>query len=85
MKKAIALLLIICMLLSLGGCVAYITSQPDLYVVAVHSLLGVWGGDREGILVLEEDDFGRIMFAYGGSTIISSNTSIFNVVAVLIV
>ncbi|MCL2829028.1 MAG: hypothetical protein FWD99_09890 [Oscillospiraceae bacterium] len=86
MKKLLALFLAMLMLLPLAGCgVPTGGRHPELFVVATHSLLGVLGRDRENTIILEEDDFGRVMFAYGGHTITSSRRgATFNILAVLI-
>ena len=93
MKKILAFLLVVLMLLSLMGVSCHPpvgTYRTELFVVATHSLLGVRGGDRESVFVLEEDDFGRVMFAFGGNTIIdyvidNEPSPLFNILAVLIV
>ena len=58
--------------------------HPELYVIATHSLLGVWGMWGDSILFLEEDSFGRIMFAYTGNSITSDNRTMDNILAILI-
>ena len=72
-KKGAVFILVALMVLLLVSCItpdprSYDGSHPELYVVAIHSLLGVWGGLREDTLILEEDAFGRVMFAYLGGT-----------------
>ena len=86
-RKAFIWILAALTLLSSVGCsdvTFYNGSHPELFVVAAHSLLGVRGGSGEDTLILEEDGFGRVMFAYIGHTIASDNWSLYNVVAVLI-
>ena len=86
-KRVLTLALAVLMIFSFVGCsdsTFYDGSHPELFVVATHSLLGVWGGWREDVLILEEDAFGRIMFAYVGGTLTSDSTRSFTVLAVLI-
>ena len=86
-KKAIGVILSALILLSLVGCKDYLMyggSHPELYVVAINSLLGVRGGFIEDILILEEDTYGRVMFAYVGGTSASDERTPFNILAVLI-
>jgi len=86
MKRITTFILVALMLLPLAGCSPLAGgSHPELFVVATHSLLGVSGLNREDVIILEEDDFGRVMFAYGGSTIASDRPgATFNILAVLI-
>jgi len=84
MRKILALILAVLMLSPLTGCRPITGSCPELFVVATHSLLGVLGRDREDVLVLAEDDFGRVMFAYTGNTITGDRGDIFNILAVLV-
>ena len=88
-KKCGIFILVALIVLSFVGCVTpdprfYDGSYPELYVVATHSLLGVWGGLREYVLILEKDTFGRVMFAYlGGTTATDANIND-SILAVLI-
>ena len=86
MKKLLILTLTLLMMLSLTGCIPMGGRHPELFVVASNSLLGVLGRDRENTVILDEDDFGRVMFAYGGHTVTSDgrHTATFNILAVLI-
>jgi len=85
MKKLLALVLVVLMILSLTGCISANDSSRHLHVVAHHSLLGVWDDRWEETVILEEDDFGRVMFAFAGSTAMSDRSgSSFNILAVLI-
>lgn len=86
MKRALAFILAALMLLSFAGCHPPAGgSRPDLFVVATHSLLGVWGSGLEDTMILEEDDFGRVMFAYLGRTRTSDNHDTpFNILAVVV-
>jgi len=77
MKKLLFFALIILLLLAPTGCVPtgcqpdplrYNGKYPELHVVATNSILGVLGQDADNILVLDEDDFGRVMFAFTGDT-----------------
>ena len=83
MKRVLALLLAMLMVLSLAGCQVYSGAHPELHVVAIHSILGGGGGYREDILVLEEDVFGRVMFAYVGMTTVRADFN-HSVLAVLV-
>jgi len=87
MKRILALFLAVLMLFPFTGCTPPAGSyRPELFVVASHSLLGVLGRDREGVLIIEEDDFGRVMFAYAGNAITSSRSgAMYNILAVAIV
>ena len=81
---SIVFILIIVFLLSTCDYELYDGSYPELYVVATHSLLGVWGGGIwEDIFVLERDNFGRTIFAFSGYMIAGSENS-FNILAVLV-
>jgi len=86
MKRTLAFILAVLMLLPFTGCTPPAGgSHPRLFVVASHSLLGVLGRDREDVLILEEDDFGRVMFAYVGHTVTSDRPrDMYNILAVLI-
>jgi len=85
MKRVLAFILAILMMLSLVGCLAYSTSHTELHVVALHSLPGVSGHPGEEVMILEEDDFGRVMFAYVGRTAASDIRDVtINILAVLI-
>ena len=86
MKRVLAFILAVLMSLSFIGCHPPAgDSRPDLFVVATHSLLGVLGRTYEDTMVLEEDDFGRVMFAYLGNTKTSSRSHrMYNIVAVAI-
>ena len=88
MKKRVnGVVLSVLILLSLVGCKDYLMyggSHPELYVVAINSLLGVRGGFIEDTLILEEDTFGRVMFAYVGGTLASDKRTVFNILAILI-
>jgi len=87
MKRVLSLVLVALMVLSLMFVGAAFSApprsnHPRLYAVAIHSLLGS-GGICRNILILEEDDFGRAMFAFAGSTTASDNFG-FTILAVLI-
>lgn len=86
MKKILTFVLAVLMLLSFTGCTPPAGSvNTELFVVASHSLLGVLGRELEGVFILEEDDFGRVMFAYLGHTVTSDRTIVaFNILAVAI-
>jgi len=75
MRKIIKFLtLIIVMMVVLTGCVlirppepVYVGDYPELFSVAVSSVLGMGsdiGWDHPEIVVLEEDNYGRIIFEY---------------------
>ena len=86
-NNVFAFTLAVLILLSSAGCTIpfyYDGSHPELFVVATHSLLGVRGGIGEDILILEDDAFGRIMFAYVGSTLARNNMAFYNILAILI-
>jgi len=87
MKRILALFLAVLMLFPFTGCTPPAGNvNPELFVVASHSLLGVLGRDREGVLIIDEDDFGRVMFAYAGNTITSNRPgAMYNILAVAIV
>ena len=89
MKKYIVnrkiLLPLMCLLLFLNSCVSsifeYTGEYPELFTVAVSSILGARGYESVGrtydparIEVLEEDDFGRVLFSYWENTIESHIT-----------
>ena len=87
MKKRLVLALIILAVFVLSACddyTFYDGSHPELFVIASHSLLGVSGGLWEDIMILDEDAFGRILFAYSGFTITNDPASSFNILAVLV-
>jgi len=87
MKRVLAFMLAVLILLSFAGCTPPAGNvNPELFVVASHSLLGVLGRDREDVFILEEDDFDRVMFAYLGHTVTSDRPhDMFNILAVAIV
>ncbi|MCL2368367.1 MAG: hypothetical protein FWC72_05170 [Oscillospiraceae bacterium] len=86
MKRLFVLILATLMLLSFVGCTPAAGGRhPELFVVASHSLLGALGRDREDTIILEEDEFGRVMFAYVGNTVTSDRPgAMFNILAVAI-
>ena len=90
MKRVLVIMLVLLMILSLVGCLhgtAYFGPHLDLQIVAMHSLLGVGETTRwDGFEVLEEDDFGRAMFAFWGGAMTGGNNPFasFNILAVLI-
>ena len=87
MKKRLVLALIILAVFMLAACddyTFYDGRHPELFVIASHSLLGVSGGLWEDIMILDEDAFGRILFAYSGFTITNDSRSSFNILAVLV-
>ena len=86
-KKVFAFTLTALILLSSVGCTNpfyYNGSHPELFVVATHSLLGVRGGIGQDILILEEDAFGRVLFAYVGFTLARNDMAFYNILAILI-
>ena len=86
-KRVLTLVLAVLMIFSFIGCsdpTLYDGSHPELFVVATHSLLGVWGGWGEVVLVLEEDAFGRVLFAYAGFSSGSDIGGALNILAVLV-
>ena len=86
MKRLFVLALAVLILLPLAGCVSP-HLQPELHIVALQSLLGVSEAPFSGhIFILQEDDFGRVMFAYAGRTALSDNRNAnINILAVLII
>ena len=76
MKKRIIGIVLLLSVLFLIGCYTeemrrYTGDYPELYSIAIHSLLGAWGYWNAGsaiweaeVTVLEEDDYGRILFLY---------------------
>jgi len=89
-KRIFALILAVLMMLFFAACFSDVTrytgSHPELYVVATHSLLGVPGGMGADVLILDEDDYGRILFAYIDATSTTTSTASFSfsIVAVLV-
>lgn len=56
-----------CSLLMLSACRdigRYYGEHPELYTVAVNSILGLGGGESGTAIVVDEDSYGRILFAY---------------------
>lgn len=69
MKRIISFLMAISIVLVATSCdcfSCYKGNNIELWTVALNSLLGVSGFESDGILILEEDNFGRRMFAYNG-------------------
>jgi len=66
MRKLLALFLTVLILLSLAGCTPASGDDRFLHVVAHNSLLGVGEDRQDQIVILEEDDFGRVLFAFAG-------------------
>ena len=76
MKKIIRCLILMISVVVLSGCflerrepAEYIGEYPELFTVAINSLLGVRGyslsgGHQPTITILEEDDYGRVLFEY---------------------
>ena len=93
MKRILLFLITLMMVLSLVGCspnrfISPRTRCLALRVVAIHSLLGTTGPNYwEPVIILEEDDFGRILFTFQGRAIMSEDGFgvSFNLLAVLIV
>ena len=86
-KKGVVFILTVLLLLSFAGCYdprRYEGNHPELYVVAIHSLLGTRGGWGHDTLILEKDEFGRVMFAYVGTTLTSDQFGRENIIAILI-
>jgi len=72
------LFLLFSFLESCGSNFEYTGDRPELYSVAINSILGVqgfapssWGPVRPSIIVLDEDSYGRVMFLYYESSFIS--------------
>jgi len=89
MKKLALFLVpvILVVALLLAGCTPVRDGDGrSLHVVAHHSLLGVWEDRWEQAVILEEDDFGRVMFAFAGlGTTSESDSAGDDILAVLIV
>ena len=86
-RKVFAFTLTLLILLSSVGCSIpfyYNGSHPELFVVATHSLLGVWGRNGEDTLILEEDVFGRVLFVYVGGTLTDDRGARDSILAILI-
>ena len=68
MKKIILFLCVV--LLTLSGCddSNYKGGTVDLNCVATNSILGLYDVDRNNIIEIAEDSFGRRMFLYWGNT-----------------
>ena len=82
-KKIMYVVLLLFVLTNLLSCdffKNYRGGEEELFTVAVNSILGsdgsVWHGDRPVIEVLEEDDFGRILFYYYEQDAVSSHNLI---------
>ena len=52
----------------------YTGDYPELFSVATHSILGAYGvdGHQPGITVLEEDNYGRVLFEYSEGNLLPS-------------
>jgi len=72
MKRLLFFMLTIFILVALTGCepdpLYYRGKYPELHVVATNSILGVLGRWGDNMLVLEEDNYGRVMFAFAGTS-----------------
>lgn len=68
MKKIILCILLfsVAFLTSCDDPELYKENNPELQVVATNSLLGVFGSDLDVVSKLEEDAYGRTLFAYEG-------------------
>jgi len=61
-----------------SGDFEYTGDNPELYSVAINSILGIhgyalssWGPQRPTVRILEEDNYGRVMFLYSEDSYIS--------------
>jgi len=71
-KRVLLFLLVLLMITSLSSCgpsrFSPVSRRLALQLVAIHSLLGTSGPyGEDAIEVLEEDELGRVMFAFSGS------------------
>lgn len=64
--KIILLLLFIVAMTACDDTVTYKGKNVEYQVIATNSLLGVQGSSSDHIFILENDEFGRILFAYIG-------------------
>lgn len=72
MKKNIAIVITLMLLISLTSCeYRYRDEHRDLYTVAVNNIFGIRGYDNNGevaydpeIEILEEDNYGRVLYIY---------------------
>lgn len=75
-KKLIIVIILIFMLIVPSGCFqwfSYEFKHPELHAVSMSSLLGVYFYEENSVRILEEDDFGRVLFAYRGMSFLTKN------------
>ncbi|MCL2503207.1 MAG: hypothetical protein FWE94_01130 [Coriobacteriia bacterium] len=80
MRKTIRLLLALMILLPLSlGCIDpppnYGGDRPDLYTVAANSLISIDMSSRFRLVILDEDGYGRTMFACRGTATLGDDSS----------
>lgn len=65
--KKILMIFIVFILMFIYGCddtARYKGQYPELFSIATNNILGVTGNDFDKIEILDEDQYGRIMFSY---------------------
>lgn len=62
----------------------YYDNEPELHSIALESIIGTYSYNMNEVLRMEEDDYGRVMFAfYGGNMFLDSDPQIY-VLSILI-
>lgn len=76
LHKVICLLLVLCLAVSLCGCDPVIAGGNNnaLRTVGIYSMLGVSDAGGEELLTLEQDEYGRTLFAYKNTSFSSEPT-----------
>lgn len=64
MTKVRSLFLVFALMLSACRDTRYIWDDVNLQVATHNAVIGVTGNIDDDLMVLEEDDFGRVLFAY---------------------
>jgi hypothetical protein len=86
MKKIMSICLVLISLL-LSACHdthLYRGEFPDLHIIAVESVIGSINDEMNRVVVIDEDDYGRKLFAFSGYSPMGHNDNSTSVIAILV-
>jgi hypothetical protein len=86
MKKITSFFFVIISLL-LSAChdtKLYRREFPDLHIIAVESVIGSINDEMNRVVVIDEDDYGRKLFAFSGFSPMGHNNNSTSIIAILI-